>query len=160
MIRHKMNVILCIARSLLDLKQSAIMCLIVKSVPQVWQMGGSSLTIRKPCVILVWSIRSLLRTVSSFRLSFAFVQQKMSLLISFNFVFCMFQILCHLFFIYSFMSFFESSYDIWFIIKVSLLLMAIEACSSAISLPFMPECPGIHMMIICLLKSAALFRFF
>jgi len=35
----------------------------------------------------------------------------------------------------------ESSYEIWFIEKVSLLLMAIEAFSSAISLPIIPECP-------------------
>jgi len=41
---------------------------------------------------------------------------------------CEFQSFCHLFLEYSFMSFFASVYDIWFLSKVSLLLRAMDAC--------------------------------
>lgn len=112
------------------------MCLTVNAIPQVWQIGGSSLAIRKPWVIQVCPMRSRIRTIFSFLVSFGFVHRLMSPLILFNLVFCKFQSLYHLFLVYSIMNFFESAYNIWFISKVSLLLMAIEACSSAISLPY------------------------
>jgi hypothetical protein len=38
--------------------------------------------------------------------------------------------------------------------------MAMNACSSAISLPLIPEWPGIHMMMISLPKKEALLKLF
>lgn len=123
---------MCSTRSCLYNKQSAIKCLWLIWSRRIDKWGRRTfLGIRKPLVILVWPMRSLLRTVSSLRLGSELIKRWIFLLILFNLVFPMFQIHYHLFFVYSYMSFFGSSFGIWFIKKVSLLLMVIEACSSA-----------------------------
>lgn len=75
------------------------MCLTVRSIPQVWQMGGSSLAIKKPWVILVcpmWILLSRYCRVPFLLFVWGWgCTIDLSLLISLSLVFCLFQISSH-----------------------------------------------------------------
>ncbi|KAF0754585.1 Uncharacterized protein FWK35_00007386 [Aphis craccivora] len=108
------------------------MCLTVRCWPQASQKGSSSLDMRYPWVSLVCPILKRFKAVSSFRLRLELSHLKVVDLIWFNLVFWLFHDKCHFFLIYSSNG-------------VFMLEMAILAYVSAVSLPEIPVCPGIHV---------------
>ena len=62
-------------------------CFTVRSTPQDWHTGGSSYVIKKPCAILVCSMRLWLSRVSSLRGMFKFCKRPVYFLI-FHLTFC------------------------------------------------------------------------
>jgi len=56
--------------------------------------------------------------------------------------------------------FWDLIWDIYLIKRILLFLTEIEVCSSAISLLIIPECPGIHMIVIYLPNLVAWLRLF
>lgn len=98
------------------------MCLMERTILQVWQMGWFSLDIKKPCVVTVCPMNNLFITIYAFLLIFGVIRWCVSLFISFSFVHRFPHIIYHqLLLIMFLMNFFESSKDIFPIVGVTVL---------------------------------------